>query len=98
MNLPEPDDRLSVAAVANRLGRSPKSVRRWMRSGITVNGRSVRLASLKVGGERYTCPAWLAAFIAAQNPDGVPVPTPAERRKTVDRARAELARILGGTS
>ena len=98
MNLPDPDDRLSVAAVANRLGRSPKSVRRWMRSGITVNGRRVRLASLKVGGERVTSGEWLAAFIAAQNPGGVPVPTPAQRRQRADRAMAELERILGGTS
>jgi hypothetical protein len=98
VTVPDPDDRLTAAGVANRLGKSVKSVRRWMREGVTVNGRRVRLASVKVGADRYTCPAWLSAFVAAQNPGGEPVPTPTERRKAADRARAELASILGGTS
>jgi hypothetical protein len=76
---------------------SCKSVRRWARTGLTVGGRTVRLASIKVGHSRVTSEAWLGAFLAAQNPraDAAPVWSPAELRRASRRARRELAAIIG---
>lgn len=98
MNVPDAPDRLTAGEVAALTGKAAKSVRRWMRAGVAVGGRRVRLASVKVGGSRVTCGAWLAAFLDALNPGGAgapPVPTPAERRRRGERARAELARLIG---
>ncbi len=97
MNVPDPADRLTAEQVAQRLGNSHKSVRRWMRSGVVANGKRVRLASLKVGGSRVTCGSWLAAFLAAQNPAGTvsPVRSPKEVERAGKAARRELAAILG---
>jgi hypothetical protein len=92
-----PADRLTVDAVADRLGVSEKSVRRWMRAGLSVGGRVVRLASLKIGHSRVTSESWLEAFLAAQNPrtDSAPVRSPAEARRASRKARRELAAIIG---
>ena len=99
MTLPDPDDRLTPEQAATITGKAVKSVRRWMREGVTVGGRRVRLASVKVGASRLTARSWLAAFVAAQNPGGtggVPVQTPAERSRAAARRKAELARVLRG--
>ena len=99
MDLPEIQDRLTLEQVAVMTGRSTKSIRRWVRTGVVVNGRRVRLASLKVGATRVTSRTWLASFLAAQNPAGLdvesPIRTPAEQARRADKARAELAAILG---
>jgi hypothetical protein len=100
VQVPDPSDRLTLEEAAAIVGKSVKSVRRWARTGITVNGRTLRLGSIKVGSSRLTSRTGLEAFLAAQNPPdpntATPIPTPAQRARAVEAAGRELARILRG--
>ena len=84
---------LSAAAVAAlewlRVDGAPlseRSVRRWMdRTG------AGRLRSVKIGGKRVTCQAWLEEFIEQGGEGMTPAGrTPARRRKAIESATAAL--------
>ncbi|MES2208564.1 MAG: helix-turn-helix domain-containing protein [Chloroflexota bacterium] len=87
---------LTVDEAAAEIRRHRGTVENWIRAGVVVAGRRVKLAAVRVGG-RYTVPrAALAAFVAACNPDtAAPVETPGEAatraRRAVEAARRALA-------
>jgi carboxylesterase type B len=85
--------RITIEAAAKMTGVSQKTVKIWMNPGLD----GVRLASIKVGGRRYTSPEAIAAFIessSAVRPGSTPMETP--RRHNMRRARqmADAGAIL----
>lgn len=87
-------------AQAGALHQVPASTAlKWITVGVTVGGRRVRLAGYKAGGCWRIPPAALNDFIAACNPDPVPVqlpsPSATRRRYAADKKQA-LAMIDAG--
>lgn len=86
-----PADALTIDEVAGEVRRPSKTVRRWIATGVRINGVAVRLAAVRVGGRILVGRAAVAAFLAACNPGAVaPVETPAA---TARRFKAEKARL-----
>lgn len=94
------NDRLTVAAVAEEIGVSPSTVIRWIRKGVSINGRLIRLAAERVGGRRYVMGEMLEAFMSACNnadePQEMgPEPVTPKRQRQHEREQAALAARLG---
>ncbi len=92
-----PTDTLTPAQVAAENGLSdPETVVRWIRRGVKVDGRVVRLAGERLGGRWRISRAAVDDFRRACNPDAVPaVSSPAATAKRYAAARDRLARELG---
>lgn len=85
----------TVAQLAVRLGCVTRTVFRWIHSGVSIEGRRVKLAARRVGGRWWVSREAWESFDRACNPAAGPVPeSPAKiaRRLAADRASA-LARI-----
>jgi hypothetical protein len=86
----------SLMQVADRVGRNRQTVWRWVKEGVSVGGRVVKLGARRVGGRWIvTREAW-AAFDSALNPQAPTLPESASaERRRAKRESAELARRLG---
>ncbi len=60
---------LSTGDVARRGGWHSSTVKKWITTGVNVEGRLVKLQGRRIGRLRYTTEEWLAEFQAACNPD-----------------------------
>ncbi len=71
-------------------GVSPATMARWIQRGV----RGAKLATIVIGGRRFTSREAISGFIAAQNADDSPTPTvsPAQRTRQAKAAQQELAR------
>ncbi len=88
---------LVLADVADRAGVTVQTVRKWIASGVSIGGRPVRLAALRVGGRIRVTEASLSQFLSACNPKATAVESPAAivRRGRAARDRV-LAQLRGG--
>ncbi len=71
-------------------GVSTATMARWIQRGVG----GVRLATIVIGGRRFTSREAISQFIAAQNADESPAPTvsPAQRQRQAKAAQTELAK------
>ena len=71
-------------------GVSTATMARWIQRGVG----GVRLATIVIGGRRFTSREAIARFISAQNADDSPTPavSPAQRTRQAKAAQQELAR------
>ena len=71
-------------------GVSTATMARWIQRGV----RGAKLATVVIGGRRYTSREAIARFVAAQNADQTPAPaiTPAQRERQAKAAQIELSR------
>lgn len=88
------DARSAFPGIDRRL--SLATLHRWRLNGV----RGVKLATVLIGGLRFTSREAIGRFIKAQNADdapAAPVITPAQRRKQSVSARTELEKLgVGG--
>ncbi len=77
--------------------KNPSTLFRWVTKGCrTLDGRTVRLEALRIGGRLFTSHEALDRFIAELNASTDPVPaprSPSERRRASDRAAAQLEKM-----
>ena len=71
-------------------GVSTATMARWIQRGV----RGAKLATVLIGGRRFTSREAINRFISAQNADESPTPTvsPAQRTRQAKAAQQELAR------
>jgi excisionase family DNA binding protein len=92
------ENHLTPEEAAARCRVSAEAIRHWIRSGITIGGRRVKLVAVRMGIAYRIDPAALDAFAAACSPDlATEVPgNPAKgaaRRKAASEA---VAKEIGG--
>lgn len=87
----EPDDLIPLARAGRVINpASPphtSTVVRWVCRG--VGTPPIKLATVKVGGRRFTTRSALRAFVAATSGTGSMVPQPGDRRRAAEVLRAE---------
>ena len=102
---------LGLGAAARRFNIDGKCVHlstifRWMRTGVVVRGRRVRLGAVRLGRRLTTTPELIETFrrelTEAESAEPIPRPqvecqpvtpksrTPAQRQRDIERARVEL--------
>jgi hypothetical protein len=86
----------TITQLAERVGRDHATIRRWIATGVVVDGERVKLLARRVGGRwSITREAW-EAFDRACNPDTQAVPeSPTELKRRLAADRAEAAKLLG---
>jgi excisionase family DNA binding protein len=96
MELPE-GGWLTVEEVAAECRMSRSTVEKWIKSGVSINGRRVKLAATRIGSRYRITRESVAAFIAGCNPDATPLPeTAAARKRRIAGEIAEARRLLAG--
>jgi hypothetical protein len=70
-NVNDQDNRqeFTIAQIARLKNRPPKTIGRWASRGVLVNGRTVKLGSRRLGGQRFVTLADWDRFAAACNGD-----------------------------
>lgn len=92
---------MTLAELARRLRKATATVYGWADTGILVNGRRVKLATVRIGGRRHVTATAYRAFKAACNPAAAEPPMPRPARPTAFERRAKaaqerVAKILKG--
>ena len=88
---PEP-----VTKFAQRIGRPRSTVNDWIKRGVSVGSRRVKLPATRIGRLWFVTQDEYEAFLAACNPGRQPLPeSPAALRARGAREQAALKKRLG---
>lgn len=92
-----PERCLTVAQVAARAGVGRNTVCEWIRRGVLVAGRRVKLQAVRLGGSWRVAEEWWARFIAEQN-GGARVELAEQqtrRRRAAEEAQRRARELVG---
>jgi|GEM_PF-5016833 len=94
---PNPDGTSeTVGQLAKRLSVSKPTVWNWIKNGVTIDGRKVRLNAKRFGWKWFISPEAWAQFERDCNPEYQPIPeTPAQTARRLRNDAREAAELLG---
>jgi len=98
MDLPRvlTESQIDLPAAGKLLGKARHTVERWVRQGVKLHGRTVKLEAVQVGVRWTTSREAVARFLAALQPPADPPPpvaSPAVRKRKAAKALAELRKM-----
>lgn len=86
----------TLAETAGKASVDVQTVRAWIHKGVSVAGRRVKLAAIRVGGRWRVTPSALAKFLSDCNPQAPTFANPtAEHRRRKAARVALLAKLRG---
>lgn len=86
----------TITELAARVDRTRNTVFRWIKQGVTVGGRVVKLRAKRVGGRWLITPEAWELFERELNPEYAPPPeSPAAEQRRFEREKRELMAALG---
>ncbi|VTR92177.1 unnamed protein product [Gemmata massiliana] len=83
----------TLPMLAQRVGKTRMTVWNWIKNGITVGNRKVKLAAIRVGRQWCVAPDWYEQFLLDCNPElrALPESPAAEKRRLAsEQARAKI--------
>lgn len=98
MDLPRvlTESQIDLPAAGKLLGKARHTVERWVRQGVKLHGRTVKLEAVQVGVRWTTSREAVGRFVAELQPKECvnTVTSPARLKREAARAKVELERIL----
>lgn len=90
------ETQIDLPTAAKLLGKASFTVGQWVRKGVTLHGRTVKLEAVRVGHCWTTSREAVARFLAELQPKEHvnTVSSPARLKREQTRAKVELERIL----
>jgi hypothetical protein len=91
------ETQIDLPTAAKILGKANFTIGQWVRKGVTLHGRTIKLEAVRVGHHWTTSREAVVRFLAEMQPKeqtARTVSSPARLKRKAARARAELERIL----
>lgn len=89
----------TVTQLASRIGRTRATVRNWIRVGVVVGDRRVRLRATRLGGQWEVTSASWEQFQKDINPGATELPeSPAAAGKRMATEQRRLRELIGGAT
>jgi hypothetical protein len=88
------ETRLTLHEVAKRCHVNLSTTWRWVLSGIVINGKRVKLRTVRLGGRRVTSTEELQRFFERCNPQSPPEQPVIRTQTQIDRESADAGRAL----
>ncbi|MBP3959433.1 hypothetical protein J8F10_29670 [Gemmata sp. G18] len=86
----------TLPALAKRIGRTRMTVWNWVKTGVTVGNRKVKLAAVRVGRQWCVAPDWYEQFLLDCNPERPALPeSPAAEKRRLAAEHARVKALLG---